>query len=111
MPQVRQAPDAKTVLSGLVGRPIRTLTGKPNHVLRLEGVRVIVGTNRNPAGQPVEVATVQSAIDELYAAGELAISKDTVGYRSAFIGAVIRQLPGVHVSTNPRRAFLTTANE
>lgn len=111
MPPDPQAPDAKTMLAGLVGKTIPTLTGKPNRVLRLDGDRVIVGTTRSPTGQPVDIATVQSAIDKLYAAGELTISKKTVGYRSAFVGAMIRQIPGVRYTTNPRKAWLSATTE
>lgn len=106
MPPDREAPDARQVLAGLVGKTIPTLTGKPNRVLRLEADRVFVGTTKSPEGHPVDISDIQSAIKKLFATGELAISKESVGYRSAFIGAVIRQLPGAGVATNPRRAWL-----
>ena len=102
----RDTPDATQLLVGLVGKTIPTLTGKSNRVIRLSGAFVIVGTGKSPHGQRVRISDVQSALDRLYAAGELEISKESVGYRSAFIGAVIRQLRGVQVATNPRRAWL-----
>lgn len=102
----RDTPDATQLLVGLVGNTIPTLTGKSNRVIRLSGEFVIVGTGTSPNGQRVRIADVQSAIDRLFAAGELEISKESVGYRSAFVGAVIRQLRGVQVATNPRRAWL-----
>ena len=106
MAAYREGPDAKQVLADLVGKTIPTLTDMPNRVLRLEGDRVIVGTNKSPEGRPVPIPDVQSAIEQLYAAGELAISVQTVGRRSAFIGAVLRQLAGVQTATKPRRAWL-----
>ena len=102
----REVPDAAQVLAGLVGKTIPTLTDKPNSVIRLEDGCVIVGTKKSPGGRPVEISQIQSAIDRLYAAGELEISVPSVDYRSAFVGAVIQQLPGVRVGTNPRRAWL-----
>lgn len=98
--------DARTYLSGLVGQEIRTLTGRPNRVLRLERNEVIVATGRSPAGQPVPIAWVQDALDRLVAEGEVEISVESVGYRSAFIGAVLATVPGAITKTGPRRVRL-----
>ncbi len=108
MPQARPASDAKTVLSGLIGKTIPTLTGKPNRIIRLEDDHVFVGTTRSPQGRPVNIAELQTAIDRLYADRELAITVHAVGYRSAFVGAVLRQLPNAHHATNPRRIWIAT---
>ena len=101
-----EVPDAQELLASLVGNTIPTLTGRPNRVLRIEGVHVIVGTTKSPEGQPVQISAVQSAIDQLYATGEIAVTVETVGYRSAFIGAVLRQLPEARYTTNPRQVWI-----
>jgi hypothetical protein len=94
--------DASEYLRSLVGTTIPTLTGTPNNVLRVEAGRVIVGTGRSPKGQPVPIADVQAAMDLLERDGEVVIDVATVGYRSAFIGAVLASLPGTTTSANPR---------
>jgi hypothetical protein len=99
-------PDARRHLSSLVGQLIYTLTGRPNRVLRLDGDYVIVATGRSPQGQPVPIGWVQDAMDRLYEHGELEVSVPSVGYRSAFIGAVLATLPGAVGEVRPRRVVL-----
>jgi hypothetical protein len=96
--------NASEYLRSLVGTTIPTVTGKPNTVLKVEAARVIVGTEKSPTGQPVPIADVQAAMDLLERDGEVVIDVETVGYRSAFIGAVLATLPGaVVLSTSPPR--------
>ena len=97
--------DARVYLESLVGREIKTLTGRSNRVLRIEGKDVIVATDRSPNGQPVPVAWVQSALDMLEKDGDVVIDVKTVGYRSAFIGAVLATLPGTRTALAPRRVI------
>lgn len=97
---------AHDLLVGLIGREIQTMTGRPNKILKLDRDRVLVATSRSPAGQWVLVAEVQDALEQLLRAGELEISVANVGYRSAFIGAVLSTLDGVAVYTRPRRIRL-----
>jgi hypothetical protein len=100
--------DARAHLVGLVGQEIRTLTGRPNHVLEIRGDDVIVGTTRSPQGQPVPVRWIQDAVDMLVRDGSVTIDVQTVGYRSAFIGAVLATLPGATVlPTSPPRILLS----
>ena len=87
--------DARTFLRSLVDRPLTTVTGRPNRVLRVEGDHVIVWTTRSPSGQPVPIAWVQDALDRLERDGEIEISVESVRYRSAFVGAALLALPGV----------------
>jgi hypothetical protein len=54
----------------------------------------------------VPIAQVQAAIDMLERTGELRSDVKTVGYRSAFIGAVLATLPDAVVATKPRRVRL-----
>ena len=100
--------DARTFLEGLVGRPLETLTGRPNCILRLEGDDAIVQTGKSPSGQAVPIAWVQDALDMLESNGEVQIDVETVGYRSAFIGAVLSEFPSAIGTTNPRTIRLAT---
>lgn len=98
--------DARKLLAGLVGRRLQTISGSPNEILELRAQEVIVATGRSPAGTPLPVASVQDALDSLQAVGELRIDTSTVGYRSAFIGAVLKTLPGARVERGPQRIVL-----
>jgi hypothetical protein len=86
---------ARAQLESLIGETIETLTGRPNTLLRVEAETEFVGTRKSPAGQLVPIQWVQDSMDQLADAGELAIEVETVGYRSAFIGAVLLTLPDV----------------
>jgi hypothetical protein len=90
--------DARTILQELVGETIHTLTGRPNRVLAVEGDEVRVGTSRGPSGQLVPIAWIQEALDRLAADGEVEISVESVGYRSAFVGAVLSSLDDTEAS-------------
>jgi hypothetical protein len=89
---VSERHEARRILEGLVGKEIHTLTGRSNTVLALEGDSVRVATTRSPAGQLVPIKWVQDALDRLASDGEVEISVESVGYRSAFIGAVLNSL-------------------
>jgi hypothetical protein len=91
--------DATRLLESLVGRELQTVTGRVNRVIRLDGDQVVVATERSPAGQPVPIEWIQKALDRLEKDGEIEISVDSVGYRSAFIGAVLRELPETSVTS------------
>jgi len=79
-------------------------------VLQIEGDHVIVATAKSPNGQPVPIAWVQNALDMLERDGEVVINVETVGYRSAFIGAVLTTLPGITTALAPRRVLLSAAS-
>lgn len=98
-----QAPDMIEWLTRLVGQTIPTMTGRPNRILRVNDGIVWVGTGRSPHGEPVKINVIQDAADRLFARGELEVSVPSVGYRSAFVGAVLSTLPGTIVQTRPRR--------
>jgi hypothetical protein len=90
--------DARAFLTGLFGKRLTTVgRAQPNRILRIEGDVVIVATSRSPKGQPVPIAWVQDAIDILERDGEVGINVSTVGHRSAFVGAVLRELPSAQV--------------
>jgi hypothetical protein len=84
-------------LGGLVGAELRTLTGRPNRILEVAENAIVVATGRSPQGRPVPTATVEEAINRLIGEGEVVIDVRSVGYRSAFIGAVLVTLPGAFV--------------
>jgi hypothetical protein len=94
--------DAPSILQGLIGQEIHTITGRPNWVLSMAGEDVVVGTTKSPSGQRVPVAWVQEALDRLWLDGELEISVPSVGYRSAFIGAVLSTIPGAVATSSPQ---------
>jgi uncharacterized protein DUF6884/GIY-YIG catalytic domain-containing protein len=101
--------DARRHLERLIGTTVYTIArDEPNRILRIEGDVVLVGTRRSPSGTPVPVEWVQEAIDRLIAAGELEMTTRAlgapIGYRSAFLGAALRELDGVEVmSRRPAR--------
>jgi hypothetical protein len=104
--------DARAHLETLVGREIKTVTGRPNKVLSVGAKEVMVAA-RTSEGKPVPIAWVQNAMDLLERDGEVTIDVETVGYRSAFVGAVLATLPGARVlpTSPPRIALLSPAEE
>jgi hypothetical protein len=100
--------DARQFLTTLVGQELTTITGKPNRVLAVQGSDVLVGTTRSPKGKAVPLAWVQEALDRLETEREVEISVASVRFRSAFVGAVLKQLPGAAVvpGTTPPRIRL-----
>ena len=99
--------DARAHLNTLVGKTIHTIgQGRPNRIVAIDGAGVVVATLQSPNGQRIAIAEVQAAMDMLERTRDLLIDKKIVGYRSAFIGAVLATLPGAVVSTRPRRVRL-----
>jgi hypothetical protein len=97
--------DARAFLESISSQPLSTVTGRPNRIVGFEGNSVVVATSRSPAGTPVPIAWIQDALDRLHEQGEIEISVDSVGFRSAFVGAVLKEVPGAAVvqgSTPPR---------
>jgi hypothetical protein len=102
-----RAPDARSVVTPLVGTTIKTVTGRPNVVLGMDGENALIGTERTPAGAPVPLAMVQDGLDALYEQGAVAVNVETLGHRSAFIGAVLLTLPDAFLEpTTPPRIVL-----
>lgn len=97
-------PQAHDLLSGLVNRPISTVTGRRNVILDVGDSEVLVATDRSPGGSWVPIEWVRAALDRLAADGEVEISVESVGHRSAFVGAVLLELPETRAirSTPPR---------
>ncbi len=98
--------DARALLADLIGQPLWTISGRPNEILELRDQDVVVATDRSPAGTPLPVAWVQDALDRIQATGELQIDPPSVGYRSAFVGAVLRTLPNARTEHDPQRILL-----
>lgn len=89
--------DARRLLESLIGRRLQTVSGRENRVLGCDADTVRVWTARSPAGQLVPIAWVQEALDRLERDREIEISVRSLRYRSAFVGAVLRELPGAEV--------------
>ncbi len=94
------------MLKPLLGLTIPTMTGRSNRVIAIRGNDVIVATAKSPTGRPVPIEWIQDALDRLERDGDLEISVASVGYRSAFVGAVLQTLPGAIATTRPRRIML-----
>jgi hypothetical protein len=95
--------DAHEFLVQLQGQPLETLTGKPNRILRVTPDHVVVATNKSPEGKPVPIEWIQDALDRLIHEGMVTINVDSVGYRSAFVGAVLSRVPGAIVGNGSIR--------
>lgn len=91
---------------GRIGSQLQTMTGRNNRILGVTGGTVVVATARSPQGKPVKLREVQDAADRLFRDGEIEISVQSVGYRSAFVGAALSALPGTASATRPRRIRL-----
>jgi hypothetical protein len=96
--------DAHALLESLRGRDLRSIQYATwNCVLRIEGYEAIVATTSEPAGRGVAVSQVQHALDLLDQGGWVSMDIETVGCRSAFIGAVLSTLDDVVIEEHPRR--------
>ena len=94
--------DARTHLRSLRGQLLHTAgRDRPNRVLSVSNNEVVVATDRAPQGEAVPIDWVQAAGERLLAERELRITPAEIGYRSAFIGAVLRTIPGVTVHERP----------
>jgi hypothetical protein len=98
--------DIRDHLRRLVGKTIETITGRPNRILEVRSDVVVVATGRSPQGQPVPIEWIQDALDRLVEQGEIDVSVPSLGYRSAFVGAVLLSLPGARKAFNPARVVL-----
>lgn len=98
--------DATAVLRRLVNVPLSTTTGRSNVIVDVMATHVQVATGRSPEGQPVPIQDVQQGLDRLYSTGEVVVDEASLGYRSSFIGAVLRTLPGTVLRTKPPRIQL-----
>ena len=86
----RHLAPAAGLLRGLIGTDLTTAAGRTSRILAVRPPDVIVATGRAPHGQPVPLARVDRALRELRTTGRVEI-------RSAFVGAVLRTLPGARV--------------
>jgi hypothetical protein len=102
-----RTPDARDVMRPLVGVEIRTVSGRPNMILGMQGDIVTVRTDRSPAGQPVAISEVQEGLELLTVQGSVRVSVAELGHRSAFVGAVLATLPTAQVADNPATITLT----
>src|SRR4051794_10959462 len=97
--------NARFYVTSLIGRDLTTLSGRSNRILRLEGHNAVVATEKSPNGAPVPIAWVQNGLDLFERDGAVRVHKNVLGYRSAFIGSVLRTLPNAEVSLRPARVW------
>jgi hypothetical protein len=100
--------EALDLMRALVGVELRTVTGRRNVILGVEGHTADVATDRSPEGEPVPAADLQRGIDRLRQDGMVRVHTDVLGHRSAFVGAVLATLPGASVTREPARITLAT---
>lgn len=95
-------------LRELIGIDIPTASGsRANTILAVDSRQVVVATSRTPTGQTVPISDVVAAMDLLRREGVIDVTVDVPGYRSAFIGAVLLQLPGARAEgTAPTRIVI-----
>ncbi|MGB2569279.1 hypothetical protein ACPFP2_12620 [Micromonospora citrea] len=93
--------EAVELLRALIGVTLLTVKGRTNKILAMRPPDVVVATESSPAGQLVPIAWVEEALQLLREHGSVTIHPDQVGYRSAFIGAVLLQLPYAQASGSP----------
>lgn len=105
--KVGKAPDMRSHLAAKAGELVYTLTGQPNRIIEVSGDEVLVGTTKSPEGRWVPIAEVQAAADRLFDRGEVEISVQSVGYRSAFVGAALTSLAGTVAGLRPGRVILS----
>lgn len=56
-----------------------------------------MATESNSQGEPVSVDDVQAGLDRLASGEEVEVSAESLGYRSAFVAAVLASVPGAVV--------------
>ncbi len=103
---VPTAPSAADVLQVLVGKEIKTVTGFANQVVALDPVNVLVRTAQSTEAKPVPVREVQDGLDRLFAKGRVRADVDSLGYRSAFVAAVLATLPRAKATKAPATVSL-----
>lgn len=87
------------------------MSGSENLILGVEPPDVIVATTRSPQGQRVPIAWVDDALERLRVDGAITIAPSNVGFRSAFIGAVLKTLPGARVKGSPPTVSLEVTGD
>lgn len=102
------SPDARAHLESLIGRTVFTVARRrPNIILGVDDGEVHVRTERSKGrGEKVAIADVQATFDRVWDGEEVPIHPRSVGYRSAFIGAVLASMPDVETLEDPWRVRL-----
>lgn len=95
-------------LRSMIGTAIPTVSGsRHNTILAVDSRNVTVATDRAPTGQPVPISEVAAAMELIKEQSVVDVSVGALGYRSAFIGAVLLQLPGARVvGASPARVAI-----
>ncbi|MEX0153477.1 hypothetical protein [Microbacterium sp. LMI1-1-1.1] len=100
-------------LRELIGIPITTVSGsRINTILAVDSRDVVVSTTRTAGGHAVPIGDVVAAMELIKQNGVVDVTVDTLGYRSAFIGAVLLQLPGARIlGSAPARIMIGNVTE
>src|SRR4051812_23616440 len=85
-------PAAGDLLRGLIGEGLVTVAGAVNTILAVRPPDVIVATSKSPGGKPVPIAWIEEALNRLVVDGAVPITPAEIGYRSAFVGAVLKTI-------------------
>ncbi|WP_062378869.1 HNH endonuclease [Demequina pelophila] len=91
------AATAEEIARSLVGVAMRTASGRPNTIQSVSDGRAVVATGKSPEGTVVDLDGLETALARLRADGRVVLATPVVGYRSAFVGAVLLTLPGVGI--------------
>ncbi|QGQ20225.1 hypothetical protein GC089_14725 [Cellulomonas sp. JZ18] len=99
--------DAADLLRDFIGVELTTVRGQVNRILGVRPPIALVATGRSPEGAAVQVADVAGALETLNEEGSVELSTEAVGYRSGFIGALLRELPDTRIehSSPPRIVY------
>lgn len=90
---------AEVLLRSLVGEPLMTLwRPKENTILSVADGKAMVATSDSKDGEPVEVAWLQSLLDELADTSQTNVQTGQRRHRSSFLTAVLATLPMLTVA-------------
>ncbi len=104
----------------LTRTPVRSSWGEPSKTVVLcgfsvafdvRGRDVMVGTGNSPQGEPVAIDEVQAGLLALATQGRVRVNPATLGYRSAFVGAILYTVPGAIIQRDPQWVELTDSHE
>ncbi|MGV9294819.1 hypothetical protein [Amycolatopsis sp. NPDC003676] len=100
---------AKDLLRGLTGETISSAVGEENRILKVDDESVLVGTDQSPEGQPVPLDQVQRGLDVLALGGALEVSVEGLDHGSAFVEALLENLPHVSRVESPTTLTLDSS--
>lgn len=88
-------PRARTLVTGLVGRPLCTYLGQQGRVACMEEEVVVVAGDHDDEPARIRLDDVQVGLDDLAAAGEVALTIDALGPWATYVAAILVEAEGV----------------